>query len=173
MDILKTIRDKDLGINTPAPAKRHERNAGRALIFDLEKKIALLHVVNKKYHKLPGGGAKKGESIIQTMRRELREEVGCEIKNVKELGIIEEFRDRFSLHQFSYCFIGDLLGDKRLPSFEQEEINDGFEPIWLNLDEAIKLLESETKIEDYEGKFIQVRDLVFLKEARKYLNSQK
>ena len=43
---------------------------------------------------------------------------------------------------------------------------DGFEPVWLSLEEAIKTLESEDSIEDYEGKFIHLRDLIFLKEAK-------
>ena len=95
------------------------------------------------------------------------EEIGCQIKNIRDLGEIEEFRNKFDLHQVSYCFLADLDGEKGLPHFEQDEIDDGFRPVWLDLDMAIKLLGDEAGVEEYEGKFIQKRDLVFLLEAKK------
>jgi len=171
MRILKIIKDQDFGTEVKPFVANCEREAGRAVVSDRENNIALLNVTKKKYHKLPGGGVEKGEDIISATRREVKEEIGCEIINIRELGIIEEYRNKFGLYQISYCFTADLSGDKGTPSFEQGEIDDGFEPIWLNIDLAIKTLESESDVENYEGKFIQLRDLTFLKEARqRFLN---
>lgn len=171
MNIFKIIRDEDFGLTTASPSQRQERKASRIVIFDKEHNIALLNVTKKYYHKLPGGGMEKGENIIDSLKREVMEEIGCEVDNIKELGIIEEYRERFKLHQVSYCFIGSVKGEKGLPHLEQGEIDDGFEQIWLKLDKAIETLESEVNVDDYEGKFIQMRDLIFLKEAKKYLNT--
>src|SRR3990167_2065115 len=103
MKILKTIRDKDLGLDFQNPSVyEREREAARAIVFDKDNNIALLHATNKSYHKLPGGGVEKGEDIIQALKREVLEEIGCEIDSIKELGIIEEYRNKFSLHQLSY-----------------------------------------------------------------------
>ncbi len=173
MNIFKTIRDVDLGLNTPILNKDYEeRSAARAIVFDAEKNVALLHATKKSYHKLPGGGIEGDEDIETALRRELLEEIGCSIENIQELGVVEEYLDGFGLHQTSYCFIADLVGDKGENLLEEGEIADGFEPKWVSLDDAIAILESESNIENYQGKFIRLRDLTFLKEAQKrYGNS--
>jgi ADP-ribose pyrophosphatase YjhB (NUDIX family) len=165
MKTILTIRDKDFRLDFPDPPVYKERGAARAVVFDNEKKIALLHVMKLRYHKLPGGGIEKGESMEDALRREVSEEIGCSIGNVRELGIVEEFRNKSSLHQLSYCFLADLAGEKGVPHLEQGEIDDGFETVWLSIKDAIKILESEAGVEDYEGKFIQKRDLAFLEQA--------
>jgi hypothetical protein len=50
---------------------------------------------------------------------------------------------------------------------DEGERADGFEPVWMSLEEAIKTLESEVGIEDYTAKFMCLRDLTFLKEVNK------
>jgi 8-oxo-dGTP diphosphatase len=165
MKTILTIRDKDFGLDFPDPPVYQERGAARAVVFDGDRKIALLHVTKLSYHKLPGGGIEKGESTEDALRREISEEIGCSIVNVRELGIVEEFRNKFSLHQLSYCFFADLDGEKGVPHLEQDEIADGFETVWLSIKDAITILESETGVEDYEGKFIQMRDLSVLRQV--------
>ncbi|MFA5184521.1 MAG: NUDIX domain-containing protein [Patescibacteria group bacterium] len=173
METFKIIRDEDLGQTIAAPVQYRERRASRVIIFDQERNIGLLNVAKKHYHKLPGGGIEEGETIIAALRRETMEELGCQVNNVEDLGMIEEYRGKFGLHRVSYCFIGNVDGEKKPPHLEQGEIDDGFEPVWLGLDQAIEILESESDVSDYEGKFIRMRDLMFLKEARKYLYEKK
>jgi ADP-ribose pyrophosphatase YjhB (NUDIX family) len=165
MDIIATIQDKDFGLEFIATTQLKEREASRAVVVDQDGTIALLHVVKKHFHKLPGGGIEEGENKIDTLRRELSEEIGCAVDNIRELGIVEEFRNKFSLHQLSYCFLADLSGEKGLPHLEKDEIEDGFKAVWMSLAEAIATMEKESFVEDYEGKFIQRRDLVLLKLA--------
>ena len=171
MTPLAVITDASLNLTTPEPTSWMQRTSGRAVIFDEKKNVALLHVTKKQYHKLPGGGVEVGEELIEAVRREAREEVGCQITNLKELGTTEEFLSAFPLHQTSHCFIAETLGEVKAPQFTEEETVDGFEIVWLPLEEAIALVESETAIEDYQGKFIHVRELAFLKEAKKKLES--
>ena len=166
MNTLKIIKDEDIGSDMPAPEIFQERRASRALVFDKENKVALLNASKIGYHKLPGGGIEKGEGIVEALRRETLEEIGCDVTNLRELGIIEEYRNAFSVHQISYCFIADLLGEKGTPNLEEDEIAEGFEPVWLSLDEAIRTLESEGSVKNYAGKFMLLRDLTFLKEAK-------
>lgn len=165
MNIIKTIKDMDFGLNNPTPAVYRERKASRAIVFDKDKNIALLHVTKKDFHKLPGGGIKEGENIADALERELLEEIGCSANNVRELGIIEEYRNKSSLHQVSYCFLADLVGDKGIPNLEEDEIVDGFEPVWMDIKDAIRTLESEMEVEDYDGKFMRLRDLTFLQKV--------
>jgi ADP-ribose pyrophosphatase YjhB (NUDIX family) len=167
MKPLLTIRDSDVGWNYPDTNEHQERQAARAIVYDKEGKVALLHATKKSYHKLPGGGVEQGESIMEALHREVMEEIGCKIEHIRELGIVEEFRNKFKLHQLSYVYIADLAGEKGTPDLEEDEIADGFETVWLTLDEAIESLKKETSIDDYEGRFIQKRDLALLISARK------
>ncbi len=166
MKIIKIIRDSDIGSSVPEPTEYKPRKAARAIVRDREGRIALLHATKKSYHKLPGGGVEEGEDIIEALRRECLEEIGCNIDNIQELGIIEEYRNGSDhLHQFSYCYTADLVGGKGQDKLEEDEIADGFEPEWIPIEDAVKVLEAEAGVEDYEGKFIRLRDLTLLKEA--------
>lgn len=166
MNLLKIIRDTDFGIETPALSNFKKREAARAVVFDKDKNIALLNVTKKNYHKLAGGGMEEGEDVEMALRREILEELGCNIENIRELGIIEEFRSKFAIHQVSYCFLADVVGEKGLPNFMGDEIEDGFKPEWMSLEQAILKMEEEANVEEYEGKFIRLRDLTFLKAVK-------
>ncbi|MDP3997265.1 MAG: NUDIX domain-containing protein [bacterium] len=146
----------------------HIRKAARAVLFDSEGKVALLHVKKHGYHKLPGGGIEKGESIKNALTRECLEKTGCNIKIEQKIGSIIEYRGQLHLKQISECFIATVEGDKGTPSFTKEEEKDQFELIWVNFDEVKGLLEADLPT-DYEGKFIKVRDRIFIREAMKLL----
>ena len=140
MKIIKIIRDNDFGLNIPDPQTHEERSAAREIVFDSEKRVALLHATKKSYHKLPGGGIEEGEDTETALKRELLEEIGCLVENIRELGIIEEYRNDLKLHQVSYCFIADLVGEKGETNLEEGKIADGFEPEWMSLSDATRTL---------------------------------
>ena len=144
------------------------RIAARAVVLD-GTFIALLHVARDGYHKLPGGGLEGSESIVHTLKREILEETGCEISNIQELGQVNEYRDKWDFYQESFCYIATANGAIVQPSFTEKELAAGFEVVWAeSIDDAIALLQSD-KPTAYEGDFIQRRDLVILKEAKKLL----
>lgn len=165
MHVLTVIHDSDIGSNAPAPAQFVERMAARAVVFDAQNNVALLHATNKGYHKLPGGGVEAGESVEEALAREMAEEIGCMVTNLHELGIIEEYRNAFALHQTSYCFVADLVGAKGEPNLEADEIADGFVPVWMPIAQAIQTLQGENNTEPYESPFIRTRDLLILQHA--------
>ena len=168
MEVLKIIRDADIGVAGPIPAAYRERIAARAVVFDANGEIALQHMTKQDYHKLPGGGVEEGESVEAGLARELAEEIGCTVGNVRELGIIEEFRDERELHHISYCFAADVTGEKSAPNPDEGEVAAGAEAVWLGLEDAIRTLEEEgARVGEYSAKFTSLRDLTLLKEARK------
>ena len=146
------------------------RDAARAIIFDENMSVALLHVSAEKYYKLPGGGVEDSEDFIIALRRECLEETGCDIDIITEIGQIVEYRKIFDLRQSSYCYLAKIKGKKGVVDFTKEELQKGFELLWLPYKEALKVL-SDNIATSFEGKnYIVPRDIIFLTEAKKYCN---
>lgn len=165
MKYLLEITEKDVKIEKERDINSYKiRRAARAVLFNDKNEVAYQFVSKNNYHKLPGGGIEKGESIEDALRREVREEVGSEIKDIKSLGVIIEYRSRWETLQISYCFIARTDGEIGEPNFDKFEIEEGLESHWGKLEDLIKLIRND-KPEDYMGKFIQLRDLTFLKEV--------
>ena len=141
------------------------REAARAVVVDENGRVALLKVGKHSYHKLPGGGIDEGEDKIEALSREFIEEIGCDANVIAELGAIVELRDKWELKQTSYCYLAKQFGPISEPEFTPEEIADGFSVVWVDsVDIAITLLENDRPT-NYEGLFIQKRDLTLLNHA--------
>lgn len=161
MKFLKYIKDKPL----PQNKKFERRSATRAILFDENGLIPILFVSKFNYHKLPGGGIEEGEDKMSALAREIFEETGCEAKMEGEIGKITEYRSEFNLFQTSYCYVGKVI-KKGKPDFTEDEMGEGFELVWLSLDEAIEEIKND-KTSNYQGGFIQQRDLAFLEEIKR------
>ena len=174
MKVLLEISDKEINNGL---AERFDkpyvlRKAARAVVFNERDEIAFQFVSKHDYYKLPGGGVNQGETIMESLKREIREEVGCEDINViDEIGIIIEYRDKFDILQISYCYLAKALGKIHSPKYDKEEIKEGLESLWVPMDTAMKLLR-ESNPDDYQGKFIIKSDLVFLEELKKILKKE-
>ncbi|MFH1712177.1 MAG: NUDIX domain-containing protein [Patescibacteria group bacterium] len=161
MELLKEIKDKEY----PEDRSTLEpRKAARAILFDENNLIPVLFVSKHNYHKLPGGGIDEGEDQIQALKREAKEEAGCEIEITGEVGKIIEYRSEWNQLQTSYCYLGKVIS-KGEPDFTEKEIAKGFQLVWLTLDEAIDKIKNDQPA-GYEGSFIQKRDIIFLKTAK-------
>lgn len=167
MKNLLTITDLEAtGENLVFPKVHEHRQAARAVVTDDAGKVALLYISRGKFHKLPGGGVEKGENLAVALERELLEEIGCRAVVNNEIGIIEEKCAKLSLHQTSYCFRAKIVGEKEESNFTEREIFDGASVIWVDsISAAITLLENDKPIE-FQGHFIVMRDLAFLKAAQ-------
>lgn len=168
MKVILKIYEQDIMPEAPVVDKSnfHRREAARAVVSDGDGKIALLRVGLYDYHKLPGGGIDEGEDIPTALERELLEEIGCHAEAYGDVGKIIEYRDQSELEQISYCFVAAQIGKKSEPDFTEKELREQFSIVWAdNIDSAIALLEQDEPT-NYEGKFIQKRDLAFLKAAK-------
>ena len=104
--------------------------------------------------------------------REAIEETGFPITlRAQEIGKIVEWRAQpmnwcfgKKLKQISYCGIGNITGKIEKIELTPDEIGVGLTLMWVTLAHAIDLMLADNP-DDYEGKFIRARDLIFLKEA--------
>ena len=166
MNLLKEIKAKEFPEDE---STLKIREASRAILFDENNLIPLIFVSKYNYHKLPGGGIDEGEDKTIALIRECLEEVGCEIKINGDVGRIIEFRSKWDFKQISYCYYGKIIS-KGEPDFTEKELSQGFKIVWLSLKDAIFKVEND-KPENYEGSFIQKRDLVFLKKTEKIMQT--
>jgi len=147
------------------------------------------------YIDFPGGGVDEGEEILEALKREVFEETGAIISNLKEVGVIktiwpsdwaknEKQKKRFEKYKGDemHFFVGkvdefkDPLGDKN----EQGEKNNGK---WdkgerlMNISEAIKIITGykpfpEALKEYYEFKIKVLKSLLRELSKPKYVEDE-
>jgi ADP-ribose pyrophosphatase YjhB (NUDIX family) len=169
MKLLKELRDKEIiGKIIPFVGDYKIREAARAIVTRDDDKIAILSVSKYKYHKLPGGGLEEGEDVKSTLIREVKEETGCSVEILRDIGKTIEYKDDYGQKSISYCYLTKVTSYGKELKFTDVEISSGFELIWIDIDNAINLFEKDNP-SDYTAKFIVSRDLIFLKKAKELL----
>lgn len=109
----------------------------RVLVIDAENKKIL--VLRRAKHKLfagqqepPGGKVNEGESLKQAVYREVMEEAGVKIHNVKHIGDFD-FDNEYGnfLEHIFYSEVTPEYSDVKINSDEHEEFK------WINIDEFL------------------------------------
>jgi 8-oxo-dGTP diphosphatase len=149
----------------------NSREAARAVVLDDDNNVALLHATATDYYKLPGGGLDDDVDKIVALKRECVEEIGCDIEVLQEIGLVNEWRKIYQIHQVSFCYLAKIVGTKGTPAFTESEIAEGFEVRWFSSKEALKAL-MESKAEHINAKDYMVpRDIAILQAAQQYLKN--
>lgn len=124
----------------------HTRHAVRAVIQRGER-LLMIHSARLGCYCFPGGGMEPGESQIDTLLREAREEAGATLlrETARPLGMIEEIRrSRYTeqiWHQFSYYYYAEaeeMLCAQQLEAYEREL---AYRPVWVLPQEAYRINE--------------------------------
>jgi len=97
---------------------------------------------NENFYRLIGGGIEFGETGVQALAREIKEEVNTEIKNIKYLGLIEnifnyENKDK---HEIVLVYKAEFI-DKSIYGKREINILDSRNPqkaFWVNKEELKK-----------------------------------
>lgn len=178
-EILMTLRDKDIFPDSSDPTDMiwKDRRTGKVVLFDGDGRIALIGNKVSSFFMLPGGGIEEDESLIDGIRRECKEETGCEIEIQDFLGATEDFRLRESKHCISFGYSAKVVSCGK-PTLTKNETDIGVYVKWLSLSEAIGLLASqEQKVNAGEVKFYNtcfnaIRDSLFVHKAYDLTNRQ-
>jgi 8-oxo-dGTP diphosphatase len=165
-NVLKRFNEEHA--STKQIANLRIRVAVRVVLIDDTAKIAIIHVKKHDYYSLPGGGVEKdtSEGIHEALVRETREETGCDIEVLGELGIVEEVRLQNNLLNRSYGFLAKVKGAKQELVLNQNEVDEGFALIWVGVDEAIKLVGTYPHSLNLYYRYFLQRELTFLEQAK-------
>lgn len=165
MKILAEISDNTAGIGPQESLKtQYElRKSARVILLNKSGEIALQHLQNYNFYKLPGGGVDAGETVEQAAKREVKEEVGCDCEIIRPIGMVIEYREKYKLLHINYCFKAMVVGPITSPAFEEDEIKAGQINIWVAPDEVLELVKNGERT-NYESHFNIAREVAFLEE---------
>lgn len=173
MVCIKTLTDKDFGLENLVLNNPRTRFGARGIVFNKNNKIAILNKQLKNEYKLVGGGIEENEDPTIAFKREVLEETGCKIEIDDCLGIIKEEKTQDNFIQTSYIYVAHILEDTKQLQLTDEEIDDGSQLLWLNIDDAMDRIKScennivaskhEGNMSIYHTKFIVRRDYEILK----------
>jgi len=115
-------------------------------------KIAMMHSKKYNYYKLPGGGIEPGETLEDTLIREVREESGLIVKpeTIKEFGYVRRiekgrFEDIFIQDNYYFlCEAESTIIEQQLDDYEAEE---QFTLEFVSITDAISVNESANHFE--------------------------
>lgn len=90
---------------------------------------------------LPGGGVDKNETLEQATTRELEEELSVSVSNIKEIGLVEQFRPFLEKRYLVYGYTAELVEFSKSTN-PQDEGEANFTIQWLTPEDALSLIAS-------------------------------
>lgn len=120
---------KDYYYKDNAPTPNSIVPAASAVVLNKEGKILLHKRSDNHLWSLPGGAMELGESIKETVIREVKEETGFNVEVVRCIGIYTDpnhiiaYADGEVRQQFSICFECKIVGGQKKISSESTKVD--------------------------------------------------
>ena len=154
----------------------HDRTCARAIVLDSD---GYFYFVRTKRDDIfgeginietSGGGVEPGEDLLIALKRELREELGAEVKIVEKIGIVSDYYNLLHRHNISNYFLCKITALKDREPTEDEIFKFHLSVLKLNFDEAVK--EYKDRTDTRLGRLIANRELPVLYRAKELIDSE-
>lgn len=162
-----------LGINDTS-SNIIRREAIRGIVF---KNDSILMVrSNKGDYKFPGGGLNKGESHQETLIREIKEETGYQVNNIREkIGEITErkfdaYEENAIFEMISHYYICEISNEQIEQQLDDYELKLELLPEWVTVQQAVNINETLLKKEEDKNPWIE-RETIVLEKLKESLNT--
>ena len=172
MRLLYRLEDHEF----PYKGYDHIRSIVRGIIYNDDFKVAIIHLVtddkfgHRDAYETPGGGVKKGETLLEALKREILEEVGVDIDNIEEIGRVEDYYNLINRKNNNHYFLAHAY--KKESQHLEEYEKRVFESIsWLDIDEIISIVENMKDLP--VNNLVKNRELPIYKIAKKKLKKHK
>lgn len=167
---IATITDADIGIKSKDNSQPPTVRLGaRGIVLNSAGEVALIHKALKNEYKLPGGGIDEGEDPAAAFIRECREELGCMVEIIEELGTAVEYKSQENFKQLSFVYVAKKVDELDSRSLTDKEKDEGTEFVWLPKLQALEVMKrslGELKQSKYDSiyrtKFMVLRDIRIL-----------
>lgn len=123
----ESVTRRDYLDDPSAPKANSLIPAASAIVVDERGRILLQRRTDNEYWSIPGGAMEPGESIAETVVREVREETGIDVRVEKLLGVysnpghVVAYDDGEVRQQFSVCFLCTPVRGELATSSETSE----------------------------------------------------
>ena len=122
-----------------AENRKYPKAVVGALIFNEKNELFLMKTVQwKNKYNMPGGKVEMGESLIEAVKREVKEETNLDINDIKFHNIIDglDIGNKYTLNENHFIFI-DFVA--RVSDYKKVKLNkEGVEYKWLKPEEWLK-----------------------------------
>ena len=171
MKCIKVITDKDI-LGTSGLSYAKPRLTARAILKNENHLYAVMYSEDFDFYSFPGGGIEKNEDTINALKREIKEETGCNCDHIEELGYVEENRFHCDYTQISYYYVVTTNDTELKPDFTQTEVRHKTTVAWHTLEETRKRI-TVPVYDNNQRKFLQARDIAAWNEYLKLKTENK
>ena len=101
----------------PLDGELKHRKTVRVILMNSNSEVGLIHIKgidkfgNRDHYETIGGGVELNEDLIDTLKREVKEEAGYTIKNIKEIGHIDIQYNLLNRIDEGYFFYAEIDKD--------------------------------------------------------------
>jgi ADP-ribose pyrophosphatase YjhB (NUDIX family) len=155
-----------IGVHNPS-IEYKDRMTVKALILNDKDQVL---IINDGL--LPGGGVEENEDYLDALHGETMEELGVNIGDTKELGVVVQYRDFIVRKYIVKAYTAQFINNSGIAS-PQDEREAGFVYNWYTIPHAMQLLDSSIS-HMYEAAIgldgVNQGKLFNLKTTREFLN---